>query len=201
MPRLELRSRHMDLTRDLILEAVAALVTTQGSSNFSLQEVAERAGVSVRTLYRHFESREALLDALVVWVEEQVRLGGGMDLPSTADDIPRNVKVKFAMLDKYAPLLISIIKLDNAGLTHSAQSERGLEAIRRALSEVTRDLDPRVAEVVVWTIRQICSVRTWLVLREEAGIDGGRAGDVAAWAAEVLIEALRQGRGPRVSSV
>ena len=47
------------------LLAVAGDVVTEQGAEASLRDVARRAGVGLGTLYRHFPSREALLDALL----------------------------------------------------------------------------------------------------------------------------------------
>lgn len=60
------------------LLAVAALVVDEQGADASLRDVARRADVGLATLYRHFPSREALLEALLrtgferlaVWAED-----------------------------------------------------------------------------------------------------------------------------------
>lgn len=48
--------------RDALLEAAAAAFTEHGP-DASLEDVARRAGVGIGTLYRHFPTREALVEA------------------------------------------------------------------------------------------------------------------------------------------
>src|SRR5450755_2869394 len=48
--------------RDAILEAAAAAFAEHGTAA-SLEDVARRAGVGIGTLYRHFPSRDALVEA------------------------------------------------------------------------------------------------------------------------------------------
>ena len=50
--------------RDRLLTVAAAVFTEQGLAG-SLEEVARRAGVSIGTLYNHFPTRDALVDALL----------------------------------------------------------------------------------------------------------------------------------------
>jgi AcrR family transcriptional regulator len=50
--------------RDLLL-AVAREAVTENGTDTSLREIARRAGVGIGTLYRHFPTREALLEALL----------------------------------------------------------------------------------------------------------------------------------------
>jgi AcrR family transcriptional regulator len=51
--------------RDKLVAAARALFTDKGTSA-PLEEVAERAGVGIGTLYRHFPTRQALLEAVYV---------------------------------------------------------------------------------------------------------------------------------------
>lgn len=55
-------------TRRAILDALAEVIVEKGGFGFSVQQVADRAGVTHRTVYNHFPSREALNDALAVHV-------------------------------------------------------------------------------------------------------------------------------------
>lgn len=191
-----LRGKQAQLTRDLVLGALAAVIVEEGLTDFSVQDVAERAGVSHRTVYRHFETREAMLDALVHWVEERVSAGSGMALPEDANQVVPAMRAKFAALDEWGPIVMAVLKLETARRIHSQQSLRSALAIRGALAETTAHLPSDVAEVVAAVIRQIASSQTWLALHEDAGIDGARSADVVAWAVETLLDELRAGRGP-----
>jgi AcrR family transcriptional regulator len=61
--------------------AAAREAFAEGGESTSLEEIARRAGVGIGTLYRHFPSRQALLEALYVGEVEEVcrsaeQLGG-----------------------------------------------------------------------------------------------------------------------------
>jgi AcrR family transcriptional regulator len=53
------------VNREKLVAAARALFTDKGTSA-PLEEVAERAGVGIATLYRHFPTRQALLEAVYV---------------------------------------------------------------------------------------------------------------------------------------
>ncbi|MDO8612835.1 MAG: TetR family transcriptional regulator [Dehalococcoidia bacterium] len=53
------------LNRERILTAACVVFAQQGLDG-EIREVAERAGLAVGTIYRHFENREALLSALLL---------------------------------------------------------------------------------------------------------------------------------------
>jgi AcrR family transcriptional regulator len=59
-------------TREQILEAAMALSEEKLTFAIGLAEVAERAGVTVRTVLRHFGSRDGLFEALTSLAREQV---------------------------------------------------------------------------------------------------------------------------------
>lgn len=60
------RSESKENTRQLLLQAAREAVAGQGSAALSLRDVARRAGVVPSAIYRHFESRDALLTQLIL---------------------------------------------------------------------------------------------------------------------------------------
>lgn len=58
------RDEAKEATRARILDALVRVVLDDGVHAFSVATVAARAGISHRTVYRHFPSREELLEAL-----------------------------------------------------------------------------------------------------------------------------------------
>ncbi|GLY29756.1 TetR/AcrR family transcriptional regulator [Kineosporia sp. NBRC 101731] len=56
-----LRELNAERTRELILDAAIALFTEQGYEEARLDQVAERAGVSISTLYRYFPTKDLLV--------------------------------------------------------------------------------------------------------------------------------------------
>lgn len=63
----ELRERQKEMTRDLILEAVCDYILEGKILSFSVQDVADRAGISYGTVYKHFPNREVMLESLYNW--------------------------------------------------------------------------------------------------------------------------------------
>lgn len=63
------RSREMV---ERLLDATAATLAENGLEDTTTNHIAERAGVSIGSLYQYFPDKEALLDALMERVSEQV---------------------------------------------------------------------------------------------------------------------------------
>jgi AcrR family transcriptional regulator len=64
VPRTSLRAPRRPRTRERILDGAVVAVARHGLQKLAMGDVSRSAGVSRGTLYRHFPTREALLDAL-----------------------------------------------------------------------------------------------------------------------------------------
>lgn len=80
--------RASDATRPVILQAAYKLFRRRGFFRVGMEEIAEAAGVTKRTLYYHFDSKDALLTAVLVSQHERtfadfqnygIELSGGAD--------------------------------------------------------------------------------------------------------------------------
>ena len=69
-----LRAEQLEQTRLRILEATADVLADEEVEEVTVPLVAMRARVSLRTVYRHFPTKEALFDAFGEWGEEHLRL-------------------------------------------------------------------------------------------------------------------------------
>ncbi|MDR2474815.1 MAG: TetR/AcrR family transcriptional regulator [Bacteroidales bacterium] len=56
-----------------IMHAAFLLFANQGYTSTSITQVAEKANISKGLMYNYFESKEALLNAIVEWVRNEVR--------------------------------------------------------------------------------------------------------------------------------
>src|SRR6516162_4774667 len=65
-PAREPRPMRADAQRNYarLLDAASAAFLEHGADDVSLEEIARRAGVGIGTLYRHFPTRQALLEAV-----------------------------------------------------------------------------------------------------------------------------------------
>ncbi len=80
-----LRAEQLEQTRLRILEAMADALADEEVEEVTVPLVAMRARVSVRTVYRHFPTKEALFDAFGEWAEEHLRLTL-LSYPETLDE-------------------------------------------------------------------------------------------------------------------
>ena len=78
------RSRH---TRDVILEAAARIITQDGLHRLTTNRAAERAGVSIGSLYQYFPGKEAILATLIRDMRREmlIDIGAGIETGKQLD--------------------------------------------------------------------------------------------------------------------
>ena len=182
-----LRREQAQGTRERILDAAASVITEAG--DFVVARVANRAGVSVRTVYHHFPDREAMLDALGEWLAAQLgypRQELPEDLASFADETVAMCKRFDADYDKMRAFFSTPV----GRATRRYARTRRLEHLRRLAGAELTGVDPRTAEWAVVIIHQIASSRTWLALRDETELDGSDAAEAVGWAIRTLLESV-----------
>src|SRR5918995_3132820 len=74
-------------TRRAILEAMVDVIMDADGIGFSVQAVADRAGVTHRTIYNHFPTREALCDAFSDYVDEVLKASSAASLRARLEDV------------------------------------------------------------------------------------------------------------------
>lgn len=60
------RQSRAKFTRESLIDAATQVLKDQGYDNFNTNRVAERAGVSIGSLYQYFPHKQALIEAIVV---------------------------------------------------------------------------------------------------------------------------------------
>lgn len=186
--RSPLRKKQTALTREAILQALVDEVARSRPGEYGLAEVAERAGVSLRTLYRHFESREALGLALEAAMAKQAVPPPPRELAS----LSAYPEALFAVFDEHAPWVEAMLKVGEAGAIRQAGKPRRVAALRLPLAPLLARLPPERATAALAVIKHLISADAWKAMRDDFGLDGRAAGRAVGWAVQVLIDALER---------
>jgi AcrR family transcriptional regulator len=184
-----LRERHAEQTREIILDALVDQLGEEGPFEFSYFELARRAKVSVRTLYRYFPTREALFAALGARMSRAL---GEPGYPTTADGVASTIARLFRAFDREE-------KLVRANITGALGREVRVHARRdrvAALAEVVAsampEFSPEERAPYVAVVASLANAEHWLRAREELDVDGARCGEATAWALRVLFHAMSE---------
>jgi AcrR family transcriptional regulator len=71
-PHTDRRARKAATTRSKIVAASQELMASVGSENLTIAAIAEKADIGLGTFYNYFESREALIDELILGAVESL---------------------------------------------------------------------------------------------------------------------------------
>jgi AcrR family transcriptional regulator len=189
MTAVSLREQHADATRVRILSAVADLLERDPAEELTVPRVAEASGVSLRTVYRYYATREELLEAAGRWIgNELFRHPYPRDLDETAELF----RVGCVDFDE-RPGLVRAMALSQLGREARGhrRAERS-EAIHRALHDEVGDLpehELRRAEAVLGYLHNMLAYST---MREENDLSGEEIGEAVGWAIRTLVADLRR---------
>lgn len=206
-----LRKRQAARTGELIVESLADVISEKGVGEFSIQEVAEEADVSPRTVYRHFPNRQALLDGLAERVQERMeeRDGRWINPPHSGTDAEEGTHVPpgacpedllgvvpavFDRFDELAPLSTAMVLASSSGRLRTRLHEGRTALFREYLSDALEGLAEDEAHTVFSVCRHLISAQTWFVLRDEFGLDGKTAGRAVARTVRALLREVEEGR-------
>ena len=181
-----LRERRRQETAALILDAVLDLMAELGIDGLTMDAVAERVGVSLRTVYRYFPDRTTLLTAALARHNEAVPF----ESPTSADRIGVAYGEVFARLDETPAIVQAVLAARVAGSVRwDARSQR-IREIEEALAPACDHLPRHEAEEATAAIVYLANALAWLSLRDESGLDGRRAGAAVTWAIDTLVADL-----------
>jgi AcrR family transcriptional regulator len=127
--------RQSEEKREAILEAALELFAERGFYGSAVPLVAERAGVGTGTVYRYFESKEALVNAL--YQKWKMAIAGFVLAPFPADaSIREQLHVcwtKMAEFVRKHPRAYAFLELHHHG-PYLDETSRGLEARMRTIA-------------------------------------------------------------------
>jgi AcrR family transcriptional regulator len=182
------RAEQVDETRERITEAAVRLHTTVGPAHASIAAVAEQAGVTRLTVYRHFADLDALFAACRAhWFARNPGpdAGAWSAIPSLEERAHRAFAELYGWYRDHADELYPINR-DAAAMPLSAQlaTETGNRMLAEALvaghagagAETGTDPDGRLLRAVA---RHLVDFLTWRSLVIQQGLTHGEAVDVA----------------------
>lgn len=195
--RSPLRDEQALRTRDLILEAFLDLLGDRRADDITTREIAERAGVSQPTVYRHFPDRTALLRGITRRVGE---LAGDLDdsLPQTIGEVGERCEAIFTRSEEFAIEVRAEALLNADPRQYSPETQRRSAEMLELVAEAFPDLDGRRHAQFAGLLRCLGSSQSWLRMREEFGVPGVESGPLVRWAIDTLVASVRDGQLPEI---
>jgi AcrR family transcriptional regulator len=192
--RPSLREQQAELTRERLLEAAVALLE-RGEHDISLRSIAEEAGVSERTLYRHFEARDELVAALVPRLRERV----GAPLPASMAELPGYARTLFERFERNRALVVGMTTSSGAHGDLERTRSQNLRDLRALVDAAFPDAPDAERAAATTALRVLLSGGGWAYLRVSCGLENEALIEHAGWTIAALVDRLTRAAGASAS--
>jgi AcrR family transcriptional regulator len=192
-----LREEQAEATRARILEGLVRVIVSDGVGELSVPAVAKEAGVSVPTIYRHFGSKQGLVDALGEYVATKSGLGWAeFDRPTNVDEFVAMIEEMYRRAGRIDPALRAAMATDVGQQVRKATIPRRLQAIEDSLSVVAEGVvgdDYRRLRDIILILGSSAMTRAF---KDYLDMNSEQAADTVTWVVRLLIEAVTGDRSP-----
>lgn len=184
---IELSERRAEVTRDAIRRAVADVLEDGHPASVSVADVAQRAGLSVRTIYRYFPNKQALLDDVA-----NIQLRKVQALSGDTGALYRESERWLPELWRTFAEDLPAIRAQQASAAGSDLRDRRLGQNRTAVAAELRGAHPGLdAEELARLVDAIIAVTSstmFLELHDRMGWDVDEAAELSLW----IMQAIRK---------
>ncbi len=190
--RSELRAQQVEDTRSRILEA-ALRVMADGFASVSIPNVAREAGVSVPTVYRHFRTKQDLLDALYPYLLRRAGLTTPLP-PTTVAEIRQGVVDYLGRLDSLDDFSRAVLASPASDEARARSMARRVDMFRPAVESIAAPISKADRDRILRLIVLLTSSPTLRLLHDHLGGSTDNVADDVDWFVNAAIAAA-SGRG------
>lgn len=180
-----LRDEQAQRTRDRIMGALVE-VLADGADAFTVPEIAERAGVSVGTVYRHFGDKKGLLDALIPYVGRRTKLDA-LTTPTSIAELADTIRTVFDRLDSSESLIRAALA---SGVGREARMGASKERVD-LFEETLLHLEPELTTEQVGHLSRVAMILTTsdalLQMKNRLDLTADEAADDVIWAIRTML--------------
>src|SRR3954451_16238859 len=166
------RALQKEHTRRRILDMAVALMRNCGEEAVTIRAVATEAEVTERTVYRHFKSRDVLLES--VW-KRMLELIGSPALPKTADALVERPRSLFPRLDQERELVRAYLRREQPRTGRTRVQKERQQAFVGCVREELEYLDKRSLRRRAAIASLIASPYAWQFMQDFWGVSGEEA--------------------------
>lgn len=189
-----LRAEQAAGTRDRIVDATVALLQDNDVSSFGMQDVADQAGVAVRTVYRAFPTKDDLLAGVLDAIRQRFEASAG-EPPTTHKELQASVPAAVRSVFELEPLYRALFATAAGRELHRSTAGGRNAAVDGAFADGLDGLDERQRRLVIAMLYLVTSSKSVLWLKDYAGLDVDEASDAIAWVLAALVDAARSEAG------
>lgn len=179
------RQQQSESNKTRIIEKYVELLVEKRGDEISLEELAEKAEVSARTLYRFFGDKKSLSNELEIYLNRYLT---SVNENVNSMSIDEFTAFSFKIFDKYSLLLQSYL------YTNFGQASRRI--FRKKLNELllekikAQSKNKNIEEKKALFIVSLISANIWSDLKDIHQISGEEIATTAQWAVKTLLSGL-----------
>ena len=189
-----LRAEQAEQTKARIVQAAVELLAEGDAGDLSMSDVAARAGVSVRTVYRSFATKDVLLDGVIDWINDHLDQRAGSSLGSREDHETGTAGV-IAAIFEIESLYRALFATSAGRASHRRTAPMRQESIERAYSAEMAGLDDDAARRLGAVLHLVASSNGALFMKDYWDLSPQDVGQVMQWAIRVLADAASDPNG------
>ena len=184
-----LRDRQAALVRKSILEAFVRHLEAGDADDIAIEDLATEAGLSRRTLYRHFPTRAALFAAAGDWIRSEM-----FQLPIDvgSEGIAASFREASARLQRRPRLARALLRTEAGSAVRAGYRRDRIDAIRRAVHAEVPNAPRGEAKRAAAVLAYLCSSNAWTTIQDESGLSASEAQAAVTWAIETIIARMRE---------
>jgi AcrR family transcriptional regulator len=185
-----LRTRQSAVARNAILDAWVRHLVAGDADDVAMEDLAREAGVSRRTLYRYFPSRDELLRRSGEWIQAELL---GLPIDVGPEGIVASFRAASERMRRRPELARALLRTEAGRAVRSGTRHERVQAIRRAVDVEAPDAPPAERQRAAAVLAYLCSSNAWTTIQDESGLDAESAQAAVEWAIEALLARLRAG--------
>jgi len=177
----------LNRTQESIVAAYVELIEELGTDDVSFRLIARRAGIGERTIFRSYGTRVDLLLATAVWSESTIF---ARPVCHSIFDTPLAVRDAMTLYAQRPELTHVVAETTMRGVAGASPSPRRA-ILERMLEREVPTVGAQERRAIVAALSHVDSASMWVTLTRELQMEGRDVADAAAWAAEAILDPIR----------
>ena len=189
-----LRANKVILNRQKIIDTYADLLVTNNGVDITLQELAKKTKISLRTLFRFFGDKESLHQELEVYLRKYMSsVGSEIEKLNTSD----YAAYSYGVFDQYEKLF-KVYLYTNLGQQSRVIFRRKFYEllVAKIIAEVSADHKIDAAKLKgehlnkIRFVANLINAAIWKDMKDGYGLTGGELAPTVKWAIQTLLKNL-----------
>jgi AcrR family transcriptional regulator len=188
-----IRDAQLEQTRALLLDTARTLLVEGGLDALTLPKLAQAAGVSAPTVYRHFPTLDDLFRAFLEWLRPQLGMTEERLMAVTPDQLPDVPLENFPRFEAEAAILRPLMESREFNRVRVESMRDRARKVSAKLKPYVRGWSDTQLEVLSGAVWALAAPQAWRWLRDTWGLENDEAAQAASWAMRTLRDALVRG--------